>query len=103
MLNHNKKISTLESKMGKGISVEADLTGCSLVFLVLPLDSRLCDLSVKAIEMLRYRRGIGKIKTVTMEQACDQLVKIQERHGNIPDDQKFLKLTARGNITQLFR
>jgi len=84
-----------------GISVKANLAGCEVVFLV-PIDEkRLNALSMKAMDEL-LNLGIKHVKTITMEEAAKQLAKTQQRHGCVPAKQRFLKVTAKGNIVQLF-
>lgn len=85
-----------------GISVGVDLTGCNVVFFVPPLDNRIDDFSIKAIQEL-MNRGIGCVRTMTIKEASEQFAQTQQEYGAIPADQKFLRLTPKGKITQLFR
>lgn len=88
--------------MGKEISVKADLTGCSIVFLVPTADDGLLDvLSFKAIQAI-FERGIN-VRTMTMIEATEKLVEFQQTPGHIPAEQKFLKVTPQGSVIQLFR
>lgn len=89
--------------MGNGISVKADLTGCSIVFLVPTNDNGLLDpLSFYAMEVLGGK-GVRRIETKSLKEASFELAKIQQVHGHIPAEQKFLKVTPKGSIIQLFR
>lgn len=87
--------------MGKEIFVKADLTGCSVVFLVPATDGLLDILSFNAMQAL-LDRGVDKVSTMTMGEAAEKLVEIQQKYGDIPTEQKFLKVTPKGSIIQLF-
>jgi len=83
------------------ISVNTDLTGVRVAFVVPDIGGRINNLLIKAMQEL-LDRGIGHIKTISLEEASLQLAKTQGRHNNIPADQKYLKITAKGDIVQLF-
>ncbi len=84
------------------ICVKADLAGCKSALLVPTVDKHVDSMTIGAIEELKIR-GVKQIKTITMEEATSQMTKSQEKHhGEIPTGQRFLKVTDKGNIVQLF-
>ncbi|MBI4779639.1 hypothetical protein HY797_04300 [Candidatus Falkowbacteria bacterium] len=83
------------------VLVDADLTGCKVAFLVPAVHKQIDGSAINAIEEL-FNRGIKHVRTVSIEEASNILAKTQQRHKGIPESQKFLKITSKGNITQLF-
>jgi len=81
------------------ITIKVDLAGCKVAFLAL-VDKNADGLIGEAIDAVRGK-GI-KVITTDINKASHQLAKIQQRHGNVPAGQIFLKLTKEGNIDQLF-
>jgi len=82
------------------IVVNADLAGCKVVFLALATDNA-NELIGEAMDAIRDK-GIKKVIITDIDKASHQLAKIQQKHGNIPAGQIFLKVTGKGNIAQLF-
>jgi hypothetical protein len=82
------------------INIEADLSGCKVAFLTVP-GQRLNGQPIKAIQQL-LDMGIRHVKTLSLAEASAQYAMTQGRHEAIPEEQKYLKLTEKGNIVKLF-
>lgn len=88
--------------MVKEISVKADLKGCEMVSLVVPVGENINGLPIEAMQAL-LNRGIKSVETITPEEASYQMEKAKKIHrGRIPAKRKFLSLTPEGNI-KIFR
>ena len=79
------------------IFVETDLSDC-VVFLVPLMDNRIDYKTITVMQKLQSK-GATKIKTVTMKEACFKFAEVQQGHSQ---QQKFLKVTPKGGVTQLF-
>jgi len=77
-------------------------SGCTEVFIVPPADKYLNGQPMNIIDKLN-NMGVGHIKTMTMGEATEQLALIQQKNGGkLPTDKKFIKITGRGEIVNLF-